>query len=164
MSEVHEYLRLGVELANRHIDLGAAFKDWPKNRSVVLRVCNPHPEVEAYFAGWLQLYVNGELREGAVIEEPFNIYLDVSEPRYQIVLRRGPLDTTTVTVFISEAVFWDIAGRTKTIYTAFITGSPLVIKSTEGYDLRDLAHLDLVLSLVNQSLLKRGIDLTSLVK
>ncbi|MFH1486712.1 MAG: hypothetical protein ABIH46_11630 [Chloroflexota bacterium] len=163
-SEVYEYLRLGIELTNKHMALNESFARWPKDRSVVLKVCQPHPEVASYFSNWLKLYAEDQLKEGAVIEEPFNVYLDTSGEKYAIMLHRGVVTEPTVTVLMSEALFWDIAGRSNTVYTAFITGKPMVIQSTEGYDLRDLAHIDLILGLIHQSLLKRGIDITSLVE
>ncbi|MFH1487131.1 MAG: hypothetical protein ABIH46_13750 [Chloroflexota bacterium] len=163
-TEVYDYLKLGIDLTNQYMDLSEAFKAWPKERTVVLRVCNPHPEVQSFFRDWLKMYATDQLRDGAVVEEPFNIYLDTEEDQYQIRLNRGTLESPTVEVLISESLFWDIASRGNTIYTAFITGKPMVINSKEGYDLRDLAHLDVILGLIHKSLIDRGIDITSLVR
>lgn len=162
-TEVYNYLQLGVDLANRHMDVTAAFKSWPKERTVVLRVCNAHPEVQSYFHDWLKLYAAQQLREGAVVEEPFNISLDTSAEQFQIRLNRGAIPAT-VEVFIAEGLFWEIASRGRTIYTAFIAGKPMVINSHAGYDLRDLAHLDVILDLIHRSLVSHGIDIASLVR
>lgn len=163
-SDILEYLHLGVNLANQYTDLNAMFAQWPRDRTAVLRVCRPHPEVENYFKNWLTLYVESRLKDGAVVEEPFSLYLDTSGEKYAIKLQPSALPAPTVQIFLSEMLFWDVAARTYTIYTAFITGKPIIIRSSEKRDLGDLAHMDKILSLIHDTLLRRGINLATVVR
>ncbi len=163
-SEVFSYMRLGVSLVNQHADLNEIFKDWPKDRTVILHVCRPHAEVEAYVPRWLHRWADGNLNDGAVAEEPFTIFLDTSKPKYQLSLELGQKLAPTVQTYLSEATFWEIAGRVSTIYTTYITGRPIVVKSVDKVELRDMAHLDTILEIIHKTLSARGIDLASVVR
>lgn len=164
-SEVFAYMRLGVTLVNQHTDLNDIFKAWPKARTVILHVCRPHAEVEAFVPSWLRRYADGALKDGAVAEEPFTLYLDTAKPeKYQLALEVGQKVTPTVQTYLSEGTFWEIAGRVSSIYTVYITGRPIVVKSVDKVELRDMAHLDTILELVHKSLSARGIDLASVVR
>lgn len=164
MSEVNDYIQLGVDTANRYVDLNTIFKDWPTQRTLVMRICRPHPEVQSFIADWLQLYVNDQLEEGAVIEELFSLWLDTSIDIYQLRMDVSPVARPTSQVFITESLFWGIASRTETPYTAYITGKSIVAISEDKVDLRDLAHLSKIIDVIRDSLMDRGIDLVSLIR
>jgi hypothetical protein len=164
MSDITDYLELGVGLTNKNTNLRETFKDWPKDRSVVLRVCRPHPEVEAQIKGWLQLYAEDRLMDGAVAEELFVIGLDTSGEKYEISYSDQPTGLETTQVFVSEAIFWDLAARTNTLYSVFITGKPIWVKSAEGMDLRDLGHMDKILTVIHENLNREGINLAGVVR
>lgn len=130
---------------------------------MVLRVCRPHPEVASFFRDWLSLYADERLKEGAVVDEPFGVWLDTTGTRWVISMVPGSKDNPTATIFVSEDMFWALAARSETLFSAFITGKPIVTKSKDSIDLRDLTHVDALLTIINKSLVQKGIDLASLV-
>lgn len=164
MSEISDYIQLGVDTANRYVDLNAIFKGWPTQRTLVIRVCRPHPEVQAFIPDWLRLYADDKLEEGAVVEELFSLWLDTSGDIYQLRMDTSPIVRPTSQSFLDESLFWGIASRTETPYTAYITGKSIVIISEDKVDLRDLAHLSKLIDVIRDSLMSRGIDLVSLVR
>lgn len=163
MTETYDYLKFGIHTTNRHADLNAIFKDWPKDRSVVLRVCRPHPEVELWVDRWLQKHANGLLKEGAVVEEPFALWLDMTKPKYEIALSQTEKPEATAQMFMADRLFWDIAARTTNIVAAFMTGKQIYVMSSADQELRDLAHMDKILELVHTSLLARGVSLAAVI-
>lgn len=165
MSDVSSYISLGIDVTNDKADLNEMFKDWPTDRTVVLRICRPQPEVESLIPGWLVPYANNELVEGAVVEELFPLYLEQPEGgRYQIRYKGEVPAHPTAEIFVAEDTFWDLAARTSTLYTSFVQGKPMHIKSAGGVELRDLAHMDMILSAIHSSLLKQGVNVAEIAR
>ena len=152
-------------MTNDKANLNEMFADWPTDRTVVLRICSPHPEVASLIAGWLSLHANDELADGAVTEELFPLWLDQPEDgRYQIRYKGAVPPDPTAEVFVAEDTFWELAARTMTLYTAFINGRPMHIKSGAGVELRDLAHMDMILSAIHTSLMRQGVNVAEIAR
>ena len=164
MTEVSDYLSLGIELCNRHSNLTEMFSEWPQDRMVILRVCRPHPEVEAMIDNWLKLHSEDQIVEGGVVENLFALHLDTSETEYRLINAQPDGTEPTAEIFITEDTFWNLAGRLDTLYTAFIRGRPIIIKSPKKMEIRDVVHMDKILMLIHESLSERGINIASLVR
>ena len=164
MTEIYQYLRRGVDLTNETADLGVVFADWPKDRSVILHVCTPHPEVAQFIENWLEEFAKNNLQAGAAAERSFSLYLSTREPRYTLVLESGIAVAATADVYVSETLFWDLAARTRSLYTAYILGGEIVVRSSQSMDLRDLAHMDKILEVIHDALARKGISLVSLAE
>jgi len=164
MSEVSDYLSLGIDLTNRHSDLTEMFKAWPQDRVVILRVCRPHPEVEALIDNWLRLHSEQQIIQGGVVEDLFALHLDTSEDEYKLINAAPSDQEPTAEIYITEDTFWNLAGRLDSLYTAFIRGRPIIIKSSKKMEMRDIVHMDKILMLIHESLAKQGINIASLVR
>ena len=165
MSDVSSYISLGIDVTNDKADLNQMFADWPTDRTVVLRICKPNPEVASFVANWLQMHANEELMDGAVTEELFPLFLEQpTDGRYQIRYKGALPENPTAQIFVAEDTFWDLAARTVNLYTAFIQGKPMHIKSSGDVELRDLAHMDMILSAIHGSLLSQGVNIAEIAR
>jgi hypothetical protein len=164
MSEVTDYLSQGVAVANDKADLTEMFKDWPLDRIVILHICTPHPEVASYVENWIQHFADGHMQEGSVSSEMFSLWLDTTGDKYQFGTALSMMPEATTQIWVPETTFWDLAGRSDSIYTAYITGKPFVIRSAENYALRDIAHMDLILTTIHEALLNSGTNLAQLAR
>jgi len=166
-SPIELYIQLGVDTVNQYIDLNATFSQWEAQRSVVLRVCRPREDTRFYIPQWFRHYIRGQFNpeafaEGVVVEELFSLYLDTSQPKWQLVATKIPLPQPTVTAFISEERFWEVAARSETLYSLFIKGKEIEVIG--DFSLADIAHLDSLLTLMHNTLISKGIDITSLLR
>ena len=164
MSNLYDYLRLGATVTNRHTDLNEVFRAWPKDRSVVLRVCRPHREVEALIKHWIKKYANGLFKDGAVAEEPFSMWLETQTEKFQIMVEPGQkMENPTAELFVAEPLFWRIAARDTDLTSAYLTSKQIYIRSRVEQDLRDLAHIDNILGLILDTLIAKNINLADIV-
>ena len=162
-NEVYEYLKFGVDLTNKYVNLNREFADYPTDRTACLSVLRAKPEVYVAVPDWLSRYAKGEFKEGWVLENMFSFWIDRSTPKYQIICDTTALPDPTVKVYVPEKpTFWALAAMTETIITAYIKGQIKTV-SKGNLQLNDLAHLDKILSIIRRTLVERAnVDIASI--
>lgn len=164
---MREWFETGSVLANQ-AGLGARVRQrFPSvvQRNVEIRVCTPLPEVEQYArvgaSDWWQLYADGRLNPGAVLEDAFCIYLDPSTNDMQIV-DPALVKNKTATVFIEEKTCWILAMRTETVLSAMFKG--MKVRAVGEGAIRDIEIMDDILDVFYTLMVESGHDLVALFK
>lgn len=124
-----------------------------------MKVLTPLPEIASDIPGWLKMYVDGRLKDGAVDEQGFCIYLDPTDGEIHIV-DSSQVGAPTVTFLIEERTARVVAQRVETVYTAWMKGWPVRIEGE--YAIRDVELIDEILQLYYQLMLDHGHDLVTL--
>ena len=158
-----EYFQMGTTLANKH-GLGQRVRQkfqQAARRSVQISVVTPLPEVERVVEFWLRKHVEGRLKPGAVSESTFTVFLDPSTNQINIV-EPWQVREPTVIFYIDEKVAWQVAARSHTVYTAWISGLPIFVQGE--YGMRDIALIDEILAIYYELMLESGYDLAALFR
>lgn len=162
LTQLREYFQLGARLANQAGVSQEVRKRIPEaaQRTVQVKVLRPRPEVAQYLPDWLKLYAEDRLKEGAVQEESFSLYLDPLTNQIQVT-DPWRIPDHTVTFLVEENTCWMLASRKETVYTAYQKGLPMRVKG--DFIIRDMELVDEILDLFYRTLQDQNMDLAQLL-
>ena len=157
------YFTMGAQLANQSGVLDQVKKRVPEadQRTVLVKILTPHPEVSHYIPDWLRLYAQGKMKPGSVSEEIFTIFMDPKANKIGIT-DSWRVPEHTVTFLIEENTCWSIAARKETVFTAYHKGYPLRVIG--DFKLRDMELVDEILRIIFEALKAEGKDLSELFR
>lgn len=155
---IRQYFEMGAQLANPRGLPHKIRTRFPEaaQRSVVIEILRPHPEVSSRIPNWLLLYTEDKLKPGAIQVERFAIYLDPINNDI-VITDAWRISDSTVTFFIEEHTCWALAARKETVYTAYIRNHPIRVQGT--YVIRDIELIDEILDSFYNLLKSEGRDL-----
>lgn len=98
------------------------------------------------------------MRAGAVLEEPFCLFIDSNSQ--MVVADFHRVLEPTVCFFVEEATCWKLAGRSYSVYSAYMMGKP--IRAQGAFTIRDMELVDQILQMFYDALKMDGFDLAGL--